>query len=61
MRNANERGPDYCGPWSVQNPFRQMLVASQQSAAVVHFSCGLLHWLFGVSFAQTSSPVVGSG
>src|SRR5262249_44284939 len=40
-------------PWSVQKPLMQRFVVSQQSAAVVHFSCGLEQFVFGLLFAHT--------
>ena len=50
--------PPLCqlGPLTVQNPLMHRFVISQQSAAVVHFSCGAEQVLPGGLSEQVSSP-----
>lgn len=62
MLAAPRRNAPYCGVDTVQNPSTHTFVGSQQSAAVVHFSCGCEHWLFGGVLLHTSppSPALGS-
>ena len=43
-------------PLVAQKPLMQTLVASQQSAAVTHFSCGAEHMPESGMFEHTSAP-----
>ena len=49
-------GRAQAGPFCEQKPLMQRFVLSQQSAEVVHFSCGFEQLLFGLSLVHISAP-----
>ncbi len=54
---ARQTSAGHFGVSSAQNPLMQMFVGSQQSAAVVHFSCSFEHIPSGGAFEQISSGI----